>query len=737
MKKYFILLAMATILSNNTNADVGDLLVTEISVTPFGAEFIEIYNNGGTTVDLSDVYLTDATYSPGGSFYYKIVTGYGGGGDFSDFNSRFPNGASIDAGEYQTVALNGSTEFFSAFSQNPTYELFEDGSSDGIPDMREATSGSINDQGGLTNSKEVVILYTWNGVSDLVQDIDYITWGSSNHEETVDKTGVAIDSLTDADSNTSTYLPDTAIASQPIVDTGAHAEGMTWQRNDLTEGTETKTGGNSVLGHNETSENTNVTFSELTPTPNAATGTPPPPDAPNILINEVDAVGTAEFIELFGTASTSLDDVKVVLFDGATDQVYAVYDLSAESTDMSGYFLIANATIPSPDVTLPVDGLQDGADAVAIYFTSDVIDTSDTLTTLASTPLLDAFVYGSGDADDAELLDLLNGGQAQVDEDFNGLAADESNARCINGSGGAFNTVTYQQVVPTPGLINSLCDDSNSAYYASITPGIIAVPDQLRTALHNLIDDHTPFPYSGGGTDACDIIEDADEDPSNANDVWMLYSNYSYADAGSCAGSYNREHTWPKSRFTGTEDSIQGRDTHHLMATDAGYNTSRGARYFDNCIGGLCSKSGLTTELNNGVGGDSNPPKHGDHNWRNANGNIFEVWDYRKGDVARAMFYMDVRYEGDSGEPDLQLTDDINILENAVINYMGRLTTLCEWHFADPVDANDIWRNDVVFAAQQNRNPFVDHPEWASKVFAECAAVDPAANDLIFESGFE
>ena len=731
-------MAMATILSTNVHADVGDLLVTEISVTPFGSEFIEIYNNGGTTVDLSDVYLTDATYSPGGSFYYKIVTGNGGGGGFGDFNSRFPDGASIDAGEYQTVAINGSIEFNAAFSQNPDYELFEDGSSDGVPDMREATPGSINNQGGLTNAKEVVILYTWDGVSDLVQDLDYITWGTTNQEETVDKTGVSIDSLTDSDTDTSTYLPDTAIASQPIVATGGHAEGMTWQRTDLTEGTETKTGGNSVLGHDETSENTDTTFIEATPTPNEATGTAPPPDAPNVLINEVDAVGTAEFIELFGDANTSLTDVKVVLFDGATDQVYAVYDLSAFSTDSSGYFLIANATIPSPDVTLPVDGLEDGADAVAIYFTSDDIDTNDTLVSLASTFKLDAFVYGSDDAADSELLGLLNGGQSQVNENFNSLAADESSARCLNGSGGAFNTATYQQVSPTPGLINSVCDDPNLIYYASVTPGVIDNPALLRSTLHDIIDSHTPFEYSSNSvTDACDILEEADQDPDNASQVWMLYSNLSYTDGDSCANSYNREHTWPKSRFTGDEDTIQGRDTHHLMATDSGYNSSRGNRYFDNCVGGLCSSSGLLTTANNGVGGDSNPPKHGDHNWRDGNGSIFEVWDFRKGDVARAMFYMDVRYEGDSGEPDLQLTDDTNKLVSGDINYMGKLTTLCEWHFADPVDAHDISRNEVVYSYQQNRNPFVDHPEWASKVFAECAAVDPGANDVIFMSGFE
>ena len=85
------------------------LLLSEVAVTPTAGEFVEIYNPGSSAVDLSDVYLTDATFAPGGDFYYNIVTGSdAGGGGFGDFHARFPAGASIGPGEYQTVALNGS-----------------------------------------------------------------------------------------------------------------------------------------------------------------------------------------------------------------------------------------------------------------------------------------------------------------------------------------------------------------------------------------------------------------------------------------------------------------------------------------------------------------------------------------------------------------------------------------------------------------------------------------------------
>ncbi len=247
------------------------LLLSEVTVTPTGGEFIEIYNPGSQAIDLSNVYLTDATYTGTPStYYYNIVTGSNaGGGSFGDFHARFPDGASINPGEYQTISLAGSDLFTTTYAVYPTYELFEDGGSpDVIPDMREAFAGSVNGQGGLTNDGEVVILYAWDGLTDLVTDLDYVVWGDK--VEAVDKTGVSIDGP-DADTTASTYLPDTAISSQDIVDTGSHDFGNTWQREDLSEGTETATGGNGEDGHDETSENLSTTWCEELPSPNLAT----------------------------------------------------------------------------------------------------------------------------------------------------------------------------------------------------------------------------------------------------------------------------------------------------------------------------------------------------------------------------------------------------------------------------------------------------------------------------------
>ena len=269
------------------------VLITEVVVTPTAGEFVEIYNPNAAAIDLSNVYLTDATFAGGGIYYYNIVTGMNaGGGGFGDFHARFPSGAMIGGGEYQTISLNGSDAFSTTYGTLPTYELYEDGGmADSVPDMLEALAGSINNQGGLTNGGEVVILYQWDGMSDLVGDLDYVVWGDTN--EAVDKTGVSIDGP-DADVVTSTYQADTALGSQELVAAGAHASGKSWQREDLTEGTEAGMGGNGATGHDETSENLATTFCENDPTPNSVTICPTIPTTVTVTtIPEIQGNGTA------------------------------------------------------------------------------------------------------------------------------------------------------------------------------------------------------------------------------------------------------------------------------------------------------------------------------------------------------------------------------------------------------------------------------------------------------------
>ena len=264
-------------------------------------------------------------------------------------------------------------------------------------------------------------------------------------------------------------------------------------------------------------------------------------------------------------------------------------------------------------------------------------------------------------------------------------------------------------------------------YYNSINSATAAT---LRTTLHAKIDDHTKIPYTSGGTDTWVVLEQADQNPSNAGSILDLYKNSSYAKVGNGTGPYDREHSWPKSYGfpldTGTNYPYS--DCHCLFLCDSSYNSSRSNKPFATTNAAAAER---TTDLNNGAGGGASSYP-GNSNWTDAvtATGRWETWGDRRGDVARALFYLDVRYEGGThgitgaAEPNLILTDDINLIlasntgSNDAVAYMGILSTLLQWHIADPVDAKELHRNDVVYSYQGNRNPFIDHPEWVTCLFS-------------------
>jgi len=242
-------------------------------------------------------------------------------------------------------------------------------------------------------------------------------------------------------------------------------------------------------------------------------------------------------------------------------------------------------------------------------------------------------------------------------------------------------------------------------------------PSTLRVTVHDIIDGHTKIPYTSSSTDTWNVLELADEDPYNGGRILDVYQNRTFTKHGAGNSDYNREHTWPNSLGFPDDGSsnLPYTDCHHLFLCDIDYNSARGNLYYDDCI------SGCTSYTADYYDGESGVNRRDSNSWG--------TWDGRKGDVARAMFYMDVRYEGDAGsEPDLILTDNASLIQtsggnNASVAYMGLLETLLEWHFDDPVDDRERDRNDVINIYQGNRNPFIDHPEWVAYIF-DGGAVD-------------
>lgn len=214
--------------------------------------------------------------------------------------------------------------------------------------------------------------------------------------------------------------------------------------------------------------------------------------------------------------------------------------------------------------------------------------------------------------------------------------------------------------------------------------------DELKKALNGIISTNDQVNYDG----VWDALQKTDEDPANKDNVILLYTGRSQAKSahGGDADDWNREHVWAKSHGNFGTATGPGTDVHHLRPTDSSVNSTRSNKDFDN--GG----TEVTDAPGNFTDSDSWEPR-----------------DEVKGDVARMIMYMDVRYEGTDGYPNLTVVDKVG---NGSAPDHGKLATLMEWNKADPPSDFEKHRNEVIFTdIQHNRNPFIDHPEWADSIW--------------------
>lgn len=238
----------------------------------------------------------------------------------------------------------------------------------------------------------------------------------------------------------------------------------------------------------------------------------------------------------------------------------------------------------------------------------------------------------------------------------------------------------------------------NAANYYSSAYG--KTGKELKLALNQIIKGHTRYNYK------CiwEILKYADEDPDNSDNVILIYTRRSVPKSDKDSGqndpdSWNREHVWAKSHGFPKEKQHAYTDAHHIRPADRSINTSRNNREFDDDgdAQGECLDCGRDK-------------------------NSWYPGDGVRGDVARMMFYMAVRYEGyDSNTPDLELVDNITKQPSGVPQNekFGKLCTLYLWHLQDPVSEIETRRNSRIYEWQENRNPFIDHPEWVSAIWGK------------------
>ncbi len=230
--------------------------------------------------------------------------------------------------------------------------------------------------------------------------------------------------------------------------------------------------------------------------------------------------------------------------------------------------------------------------------------------------------------------------------------------------------------------------------------------NELKAALHAIISNHTRYPYTSASTDVWDLLKITDEDPNNSSNIILLYTGRSQAKTENSGENltytgdrWNREHVWAKSHGFPDETDTAYTDIHHLRPADESVNSTRNNREFD--------EGGVQNSEATGCYSDNDA-------W------TWEPRDAVKGDVARMMMYMAVRYDpgyhSDNSTYDLELVDSTgNNATNSPL--FGKLSTLLTWHNDDPVDDWERTRNDTIYHFQGNRNPFIDHPEYSASIW--------------------
>ncbi|MFH1320278.1 MAG: endonuclease [Bacteroidota bacterium] len=213
--------------------------------------------------------------------------------------------------------------------------------------------------------------------------------------------------------------------------------------------------------------------------------------------------------------------------------------------------------------------------------------------------------------------------------------------------------------------------------------------DALKDVLHNLIKNHIPHSYDM----AKEILKESDADPTTPGNVILIYTGRSQdGDSyGTSGNDLQREHVWAKSHGDFGTDPPTGSDAHNLKPADASVNASKSNLDFD---------WGGTPHI------EATDCSYDSDSW--------EPRDEVKGDVARIIFYMAVRYEGESGELDLEPADYVNTYPYPL---HGKLSALLEWNIIDPVDEFEMNRNNKIEKWQKNRNPFIDNPDFANLIW--------------------
>jgi len=242
----------------------------------------------------------------------------------------------------------------------------------------------------------------------------------------------------------------------------------------------------------------------------------------------------------------------------------------------------------------------------------------------------------------------------------------------------------------------------------------------LKTALFGIIKNPQVDSYDG----LWDDFWETDVRPDNT--IWDIYSNIHWASASSQCGNYskegdcyNREHSFPKSWFNDAKPMYS--DLFHIYPTD-GFVNNRRSNYPFGEVDAPTYTSGNGSRLGPNV-------------TDGYTGVVFEPVDEYKGDLARTYFYMVTCYEDKVVSWENYDSNGNQVLNGTTFPAFEdwTLELLLAWHLQDPVSQKEIDRNEAVYSIQNNRNPFIDHPEYVASVWDQNQPED----EILLTENFE
>jgi hypothetical protein len=436
-----------------------------------------------------------------------------------------------------------------------------------------------------------------------------------------------------------------------------------------------------------------------------------PLDTPATATNLIDAVAYSNspsktptnLMTILGITACSIDNATANSIQRKNDGTYEV-KLPTPGMNNDG----TGIPITRINITTSLDEVDEG-NSFTITFTANMV--------IAGTDLNFTYVLDNGNFDSADFtgdlnvtipvgqttvvktIQLLNDGINEDDEELkiyvetipSGYMMNRNNVKVRVHDANFIVQPWGTPLNPTYGIVSSTAP---AGYYSSIN-GLSGA--SLKQALQDIIaDPNVVHAHTYGDVEF--ILKESDVNPLNSSQVWLMYveqpkSKLDYQTGNTNIGVWNREHIFPQSRGgfqdgtssfadginvwlpTSANDLLAGHgDAHHIRAEDGVENSFRS---------------------NKNYGTEYNGPTGNAGSW--------------KGDVARALFYMAVRYNGlnvINGNPSETPTGNI-----------GDLATLLQWHQQDPPDDFEMNRNNYIYTWQLNRNPFIDNPDLASYIF--------------------